>query len=198
MPGLMWPLRLVHGDVVLRPMRYRDQKVWTEIRRLNLDWLGPWESSNPIGSQPPPSFREHVRAGRREASMSRSLPMAIEFRGQFVGQITLGNVVWGSARMGYIGYWIDSRFAGRGITPTAVALITDYAIHSAQLHRLEINIRPENIASVRVVEKLGYTFEGMRPKYLHIAGEWRDHNTYVMTSDSIPVEGLTSRRPTHH
>lgn len=198
MAGLMWPLRLTHGDVVLRPMRYRDKAAWTEVRTFNQEWLQPWEASNPDGTAKVVKFGQHIRAGRREAKAGRSLPMAIEFHGQFIGQITLGNVMWGSLRQGYIGYWIDSRFAGRGITPTAVSMITDYALREAGLHRIEINIRPENTASIRVVEKLGFTFEGRRPQYLHIQGDWRDHNTYVMTSSTLPVDGLLPLRPRHH
>ena len=110
----------------------------------------------------------------------------------------LGNVVWGSARQGYIGYWIDEKVAGRGITPTAVAMVTDFALGEAGLHRLEISIRPENAASVRVVTKLGYEFEGRRPQFLHIAGDWRDHDIFVMTNQTLPVGGLLLRQPDSH
>ena len=54
------------------------------------------------------------------------------------------------------------------------------------LHRIEINIRPENAASLRVVEKLGFRFEGMRLRYLHIDGDWRDHSTYALCADEVP------------
>ena len=67
-----------------------------------------------------------------------------------------------------------------------------------ELHRIEINIRPENQASIRVVEKLGYEVEGLRPRYLHIAGDWRDHVCYVMTSEQLPVGGITRLRPLEH
>jgi ribosomal-protein-alanine N-acetyltransferase len=124
--------------------------------------------------------------------------MAMTHGGRFVGQLTLGNIVWGSLREGYIGYWIDGSVAGRGITPTAVAMMTDYALGEAGLHRIEISIRPENHASIRVVEKLGFLFEGVRPRFLHIDGDWRDHNIYVMTSEQLPRGGMVQSRPEFH
>ena len=99
---------------------------------------------------------------------------------------------------GYIGYWIASEFAGRGITTTAVAMLTDHALLDMGLHRVEINIRPENAASIRVVEKNGFHFEGLRPRYLHIDGDWRDHHCYVMTSESLLSGGITRLRPSSH
>jgi ribosomal-protein-alanine N-acetyltransferase len=53
------------------------------------------------------------------------------------------------------------------------------------LHRVEIDIRPENAASLRVVEKLGFRFEGTKRGYIHIAGDWRDHYSFALTSDEV-------------
>ena len=82
--------------------------------------------------------------------------------------------------------------AGRGIIPTAVALATDHCFATVGLHRVEVNIRPENAASLRVVEKLGFRPEGLRPRYLHIDGDWRDHLSFALTADEVP-EGLLAR-----
>jgi ribosomal-protein-alanine N-acetyltransferase len=93
------------------------------------------------------------------------------------------------ATSAYCGYWIDSRAAGRGIMPTALALITDHAFHAGRLHRVEVNIRPENKASRRVVEKLGFREEGYHPHYMYIDGAWRDHIGYAMTWEDVAREG---------
>jgi ribosomal-protein-alanine N-acetyltransferase len=193
-----WPLELQHGDVGLRPLRLRDRAAWTSVRARNREWLGPWESTNPEGGPFRPSYFQHWRNLRRDARQGRSLPMAITYQGRFVGQLTLGNIVWGSLRQGYIGYWIDSAVAGRGIMPTAVALMTDYALVEAGLHRIEINIRTENKPSIRVVEKLGFIYEGRRPRYLHIDGDWRDHEVFVMTSEQLPRGGMLKSQPEIH
>ena len=86
--------------------------------------------------------------------------------------------------------------AGQGPTPLAVAMATDYGCGALKLHRVEIVIRPENMASLRVVEKLGFRREGPRPAYLHIDGGWRDHEVFALNADEVPgclVEVLAAR-----
>ena len=114
----------------------------------------------------------------------------VEVDGEFAGQVTLYKVVGGSAQFGSVGYWIDGRFAGRGIIPLAVAMVVDHAFSGLGLHRVEIAIRPENSNSLRVVEKLGAHEVGYAPRYLHIDGEWRDHRLYAITVEDVPPGGL--------
>jgi ribosomal-protein-alanine N-acetyltransferase len=71
-------------------------------------------------------------------------------------------------------------------------MATDYCLGTLGLHRMEINIRPENAASLRVVDKLGFRDEGLRVKYLHIDGAWRDHRTFALTSEEL-TEPLLAR-----
>src|SRR6266852_6582280 len=84
-----------------------------------------------------------------------------------VGQLTIGSITWGSARSGQVGYWIDEAYAGRGIIPTTLAMAVDHCFGVVGLHRLEASIRPENHASRRVVEKLGFREDGVRVRELH-------------------------------
>jgi len=104
----------------------------------------------------------------------------------------VGSIVWGSARSAQVGYWIDEAFAGRNVTPTAVAMALDHCFFVVGLHRVEASIRPENHASRRVVEKLGFREEGLRRRYLHIDGAWRDHLCYALTVEDV-TGGLLPR-----
>ena len=81
---------------------------------------------------------------------------------------------------------MSERFAGRGITTTSVALATDVCFDEMRLHRMEICIRPENQASLRVVEKLGFRYEGLRRRFIHINGDWRDHYAFALTREDVP------------
>ncbi|RKR20501.1 GNAT family N-acetyltransferase [Arthrobacter oryzae] len=200
-----WPVTLESGDIVLRPIRYRDRKEWTELRSRNCEWLAPWEASNPSPGGGLPDYRQMVRSLKSQAAQGSALPFVIaewtpgHEKPVMVGQLTVSSIVWGSAMMATLGYWVDKDRAGRGIAPTAVAMATDYCFGTLGLHRMEINIRPENGPSLRVVEKLGFRDEGFRPRYLHINGEWADHRTFALTAEEVP-EGLLARwlrsRPT--
>jgi [ribosomal protein S5]-alanine N-acetyltransferase len=194
-PG--WPVTLMDGDVVLRPITAGDQRAWRDVNRRNRDWLRPWEATippptpgAPMGQRP--TYRQMVRHLRREANAGRMLPFVVEYQGRLVGQLTVAGITWGSMCAAHVGYWIDRDVAGRGVMPTAVALVTDHCLHTIGLHRIEVCIRPENGPSRRVVEKLGFREEGLRPRYLHIDGAWRDHLVYVLTAEEIP-DGLLRR-----
>jgi len=91
-----------------------------------------------------------------------------------------------------IGYWVAERFAGLGATPTAVALATDHCFFATGLHRMEICIRPENAASLRVVQKLGFRYEGLRRRFIHINGDWRDHFCFALVVEEVP-QGVLRR-----
>jgi ribosomal-protein-alanine N-acetyltransferase len=181
------------GPVGLRPLRQRDSRRWREIRARNTEWLRPWEATSPDPtSEAAPTFGAMVRRLRSEARARQGLPFVITFEGALVGQLTVGGITYGSLRSAHIGYWIDEAFAGRGITPTAVALAADHCFTTLRLHRIEVNVRPENVASRRVAEKLGFRYEGLRERYLHIDGDWRDHLGYALTADEVPA-GVLAR-----
>ena len=129
---------------------------------------------------------------RLEVARGRAIPWAVCYDGQFAGQVTIWSINWGAARSALIGYWIDEAYAGRGIIPTALAMAADYSFQVLQLHRLEAGIQPENIASRRVMEKLGFREEGTRLREVHVNGIWRDHAYYAITAEEVPT-GLLPR-----
>jgi len=190
-PG--WPATLRHGEVTVRPLKYGDANAWRTARRANADWLKPWDATVPPGGgDRPATFRALVRRLDRTARSGACMPFAIDVNGRFAGQITVNNIVRGSAQFASVGYWLDRDVAGRGVMPTAVALVIDHCFRSAGLHRIEIAIRPENSNSLRVVEKLGIREVGYAPRFLHIDGAWRDHRIYAITVEECP-EGMLAR-----
>lgn len=178
--------------MVLRPLRVRDAAAWRAQRRDNLAWLREWEATRPGDIALEVGFTPMARRLRAEARDGRTLPFAVDYQDRFVGQLTVAGITWGSLCAANIGYWIDHRHAGRGIMPTAVALATDHCLLTMKLHRVEICIRPENHNSRRVVEKLGFRPEGLRPRYLHIDGHWRDHLVFALTAEEAPA-GVAAR-----
>lgn len=190
-----WPARLTHGELTLRPLTFGDRHEWREVRERNADWLRHWEATvppGPVAGARPTSYRALVRRLGHLARDGQAMPFAIEVDGRFVGQVTVNNIVRGSAQFASIGYWIDQAVAGRGLMPRAVAMVIDHCFGDAGLHRIEICIRPENTNSLRVVEKLGLREVGYAPRFLHIDGAWRDHRVYAVTTEEVP-EGMLAR-----
>jgi ribosomal-protein-alanine N-acetyltransferase len=190
-PG--WPVTLQHGRIGVRPLRRRDARTWARLRTDNAEWLGPWEATLPReAGQPMTSYVGMVGTMRRRARRGQTMPFVLTWDGEFVGMLTVNGITWGSARWASIGYWISQTHAGRGVTPTAVALVADHLLTTVGLHRVEIAIRPENAASLRVVTKLGFTEVGLAPRFLHIAGQWRDHAIFQILAEDVP-DGLLAR-----
>jgi [ribosomal protein S5]-alanine N-acetyltransferase len=193
-PG--WPAELAEGPVGLRPLKRGDARMWSEIRLANEEWLAPWEPTHPMtwaARHQPVAFHPLLRQLRRQAREGYALPFAVTWEDRLVGQLTIGNIVRGAFCSGYAGYWVDGRYAGRNITPTALALAVDHAFSRAGLHRIEVNIRPENVPSRRVVEKLGFRQESYHQRYLNIDGGWRDHLGYALTVEDVTPHGLLAR-----
>lgn len=193
-PG--WPAVLAAGPVTLRPLRRRDGGAWSRSRLANAEWLARWEPTSSQSWESRNSVAEYHRTLSRLKSAARSgtmLPFAVVYGDQLVGQLNVSNVVRGALRSCSVGYWVDSGVAGRGITPTALALTIDHCLTEARLHRVEVNIRPENHASIRVVEKLGLRREGYHERFLDIDGGWRDHLSFAITAEEV-VSGTTLSR----
>jgi ribosomal-protein-alanine N-acetyltransferase len=206
-----WPVVLRAGAVVLRPMRKDDSADWFATREGDAQWLRPWEATKPPGSlETVPGFAAMVSRNRRLARVPTMLPWLLAWdegwpdhpsprpeRLPLIGQLTVSCITFGSAMSCSMGYWVGSRYAGRGVTPTAVAIAADYCFQVLRLHRIEICIRPENEKSLRVVSKLGLIEEGLRPRFLHIDGQWRDHRVFRLLSDDHPAGVLRSYLEDH-
>lgn len=200
-----WPVSLRAGAVVLRPLRRREEVVWDAVRASNYLWTHEWDATLPPQANTEAlSYQGWLRKVGKQARAGASLPWALAYdpdwpseprpleHTRLIGQVTVSGIMEGSARSAAMGYWIDQHYAGRGIVPTAVALAADYLWQVMRLHRVEICVRPENAPSLRVVEKLGFREEGMRPRFLHINGDWRDHRVFALNAEEVP-EGLLNR-----
>lgn len=177
--------RMQHGPVGLRLIRTRDARTLQRELLTNRAWLQPWEATIPGGVA---SFdmRVSIRRLLQQHRDGTGHPFVMEYDGEIAGQLNIWGISRGSLCSATIGYWVSERFAGRGITTTAVAMATDVAFDQLGLHRMEICIRPENHASLRVVRKLGFRYEGLRRRFIHIDGDWRDHHAFALTYEDVP------------
>lgn len=183
------------GRVAIRSIRPRDAGALRALLSSNREWLEPWEATFPGAMITVPGSRPLgpvIRAMTQQRKLGASVTFVMLYDGEVVGQLSVSDISGGALQSASIGYWVSQQVAGRGITPTAVALAIDYAFTELNLHRIEICIRPENRASLRVVEKLGLRYEGRRERYIHIAGRWCDHESFAVTVDEVP-DGMLAR-----
>ncbi|WP_338750202.1 GNAT family N-acetyltransferase [Janibacter alittae] len=186
-------------QVTLRPLRRGDRRDFVDLRSRNALWLAPWDPTVPPGGRPRRDlgrdFPGYVRGLAREARAGTGLSLAILVEGELVGMVAASSIVEGALRSGSIGYWVGREVAGRWIAPTAVAMLGDHLMDPTgrALHRIQVEIVPENSASLAVVAKLGMREEGTKRAYLHIGGRWRDHRSFAVVAEEVGVGGLAAR-----
>ena len=156
------PPPLASGRVGLRVIRGSDAGPLERLLRENREWLSPWEATHPSGRTITPGsvpMRPTIRHTRRQLKAGTGIPFVITYEDSVVGQLSVAEVSGGALRSAQLGYWVSQHVAGRGITPVACALAVDYLFGMLGLHRVEVCLRPENAASLRVVEKLGLRYD---------------------------------------
>ena len=114
--------------------------------------------------------------------------------GELAGVININEIVRGLFWSGYLGYYAFVPHNGRGYMKKGLRAVLDEAFRRQRLHRLEANIQPDNEASRQLVQRCGFRLEGFSPRYLKIAGRWRDHERWAITVEEWRTQA--SRSPT--
>ena len=114
--------------------------------------------------------------GQAEAGRSfRFLLVQPRHPGKVMGAFGLNEIVRGAFQSCFVSYKIDASLWGRGYGSEAIERGTRWAFHTLGLHRVEANILPRNLPSLRAAAKAGYEQEGLAKRYLKINGVWEDH-----------------------
>jgi len=180
--------RVVTARLALRAPRTTDVPELRRVLRANAAHLRPW-SAAPGPGEDPASLTAVSRAvlrHRREWKRGQAFVLVITPRAddrRIVGRIALGGVLLGAFRNAYLGYWIDGEHQGRGMMTEAVRATTAFAFDAVGLHRVQAAVMPSNVASQRVLAKIGYRQEGLAARYLCIAGKWEDHLLFAVTRE---------------
>jgi ribosomal-protein-alanine N-acetyltransferase len=103
--------------------------------------------------------------------------------GELAGVINVNEIVRGSFQSAYLGYYALSAHEGQGYMSQGLEAVIRQAFVVHRLHRLEAHIQPDNLASRRLVRRLGFRREGYSLKYLKVGGRWRDHERWALTID---------------
>jgi ribosomal-protein-alanine N-acetyltransferase len=109
-----------------------------------------------------------------------------------VGWFMLSEIVRGGFQNAYMGYAAFAAAAGQGLMSEALGLTLRHAFRELRLHRIEANIQPHNAPSIALVRRAGFRLEGFSPRYLKVAGRWRDHERWAITSEDWRARRGTS------
>ena len=113
----------------------------------------------------------------------RKLSFLVETEAGIIGMVSLGDIIRGSFQCAYLGYYAMAGMAGGGRMTEAVRQVVVHAFGPLGLHRVEANIQPTNAPSLALIARLGFRREGFSPRYLRIAGAWRDHERWAKLAD---------------
>jgi [ribosomal protein S5]-alanine N-acetyltransferase len=168
----------------IRPPHRNDYREWAALREQSRNFLVPWEPVWASDELTLAAFKSRLQRAKDDAKSGSALVFFVFEKAthRLVGGITLGHLRHGVAMSGQIGYWVGEPFAGKGYMTDAVRTLARHSFGKLGLHRLEAACIPSNLRSVRVLEKAGFTQEGLLKSYLKINGQWQDHLLFARIS----------------
>ncbi|MFC6066700.1 GNAT family N-acetyltransferase [Streptomyces ochraceiscleroticus] len=170
--------------VGIRPFRRTDRAEFTARVRESVELHRPW-----LFPPADESSYDAYYARLQDPSRAGFLICDLQDGGGIAGYLTINNIVHGAFRCGAAGYGAFAHAAGRGLMSEGLQLILRYAFGPLGLHRIEVNVQPENTASIALARRNGFRKEGYSPDFLFIDGAWRDHERWAITSEMMPPEG---------
>jgi ribosomal-protein-alanine N-acetyltransferase len=176
----------IAGDgVVLRTPQMSDCSEWIVLREASRDFLVPWEPTWPVDDLTRASFRRRIKrySEDQRGDVAYAFFIFRQHDDALLGGLTLSNIRRGCAQAGSLGYWIGAEHARQGYMTAAVGAIVPFAFGTLKLHRVEAACIPANLASIRLLEKTGFTREGFARQYLCINGMWQDHLLFAKLKD---------------
>lgn len=166
----------MESRVELRPLTLADQDEFCALVRASSELHLPWMQL--------PATAEEFQAWMRRFDDGTNLGFLVRVRetGATAGMVNINSVIRGRYQGASLGYAAFAPSAGRGYMTEGLAAVLRYAFTDLRLHRLEASIQPANKASLAVVRRLGFRYEGLSPDYLYIDGAWRDHERWSVTA----------------
>ncbi|HHL43797.1 MAG TPA: N-acetyltransferase [Hellea balneolensis] len=175
------------GSVYLRAPKWADFEAWVNLRRENRAHLTPWEPSWNEKSFTRYAYRSKLAKFKSLISQDRVYPYYVFRREdhQLLGACNLTGVKRGSMQSAEIGYWIGEAYSRQGFARAAVGAVLRFAFEDIGLHRIVAAVREDNVASINLLQQMGFVSEGVARGYLKIDGKWQDHLIYARLREDI-------------
>jgi [ribosomal protein S5]-alanine N-acetyltransferase len=158
----------------------------TPSRRRRAEFLAAVARSRGLHSHfasPPQTVKAFEKNIKRFDSPAHIGYWVLTEQGELAGVVNINEIVRASSRSGYLGYYAFVPHNGHGYMSAGIRAVLSRAFGALHLHRLEANIQPDNEPSRLLVQRLGFRLEGFSPRYLKVAGKWRDHERWALTAE---------------
>ena len=158
------------------------------MNRAGRKRYGRWVQPMPDGQ----AYAAYLK--RFDGERSVGFLVCLRDGGDLVGAVNVTEIIRGRLRSAFLGYSGNVAHAGKGLMTEGVLLVVAHAFTKLKLHRIEANIQPGNRASIALAKRCGFRKEGFSPRYLKLAGRWRDHERWALTVEDWRAQRKT-RRP---
>lgn len=97
-----------------------------------------------------------------------------------IGTVSFSHISLGEDKSCHVGYKLDASYVGCGYAKEALQFLLAELHKDLHIHRVEADIMPQNLPSIRLIESLGFTKEGIAHSSHEINGVWEDHLRYAL------------------
>ncbi|HLG99512.1 MAG TPA: GNAT family protein [Bryobacteraceae bacterium] len=173
----MFQKRII-GDVYLRLLEERHAPAAFAAVERDREYLRKWlpwvDQTTDAGYT-----AGFIKASLEQFARNEGLVAGIWCGEEFIGTVGTHKIDWPNRKV-ELGYWIASKFQGRGIITAACAALIDHAFTEWKLNRVEIHCAVGNDKSCAIPKRLGFQFEGVRRDGQRLNGEYLDIQVYAM------------------
>ncbi len=113
-----------------------------------------------------------------------------------VGVINVNEIIRGCAQSAFLGWYAIAPYAGQGYMTEGLHRVLQNVFGRIRLHRLEANIQPDNVRSIALAQRCGFSKEGFSRDYLRISGHWRDHERWAILATDWVKQQRRNRNQT--
>lgn len=179
---------LESGNLILRTLNQDYAPLICEFYRRNFDFLSRWEPNLNDKFLSPPSMELFLKADFKNMLLGNSVRYWFSFKStpdRIIGSVNFQDIKRGAFKSCQIGYKIDENFSGLGLTYEAAYFAISALFTEEHLHRIEALIATDNLPSLRLAERLGFSNEGISREFALINKEWKDCFRYSLLNGEL-------------
>lgn len=171
--------------VALRAPAAEDAAAFVALRRASRSELEPFEAFPDAGPDP---FSEQAFArflGTADSPRRARFLVVRRADGALLGALSLTGIARGVLQSATLDYWLGTPHVGQGYMGEALQLALRHAFDTLGLQRVEALVLPGNGRSRRLLERSGFTLEGVARGAVRMRGEWRDHERWARLAGDV-------------